>query len=63
MYVEQVREMKKEYKILVGKTEGKKPLRKFTPRWQDNIKMGVKEAKYYRILSKYFGVDYNYNYG
>ena len=29
--------------ILVGQTEGKKPLTKSTRRWEDNIKMDRKE--------------------
>jgi len=29
------------YKYLVGKTEEKRPLKKFTIRWEDNIKMDL----------------------
>jgi hypothetical protein len=31
------------YKILVGKPERKRPLRRPWPRWEDNIKMYLKE--------------------
>jgi hypothetical protein len=31
------------YKILVGKPEGKKPLRRPRRRWEDNIRMDVRE--------------------
>lgn len=33
---------KNRYKILVGKTEGKRPLGKSRSRWKDNIKMDLK---------------------
>jgi hypothetical protein len=33
-----------EYKILVGKLEGKQQLGKPWSRWEDNIKMGLKEV-------------------
>jgi hypothetical protein len=32
--------MRNAYKILVGKPEGKRPLRRPKHRWEDNIKMG-----------------------
>jgi hypothetical protein len=32
-----------EYRVLVGKPEGKRPLRKPICRWEDNIKMVLKE--------------------
>ena len=32
------------YRVLVGKTDGDKPLRKPCHRWEDNIKMYLKEA-------------------
>jgi hypothetical protein len=35
-------EKKNEYKILVGKPEGKRPLRKQRRRWMDNIKMELR---------------------
>jgi hypothetical protein len=31
------------YRILVGKPEGKRPLRSSRCRWEDNIKMGLRE--------------------
>jgi hypothetical protein len=36
-------EMRNAYKILVGKSEGKGPLRRPRCRWEDNIKMNCKE--------------------
>jgi hypothetical protein len=32
------------YKVLVGKTEGKKPLGRSWRRWEDNIKMDLQEV-------------------
>jgi hypothetical protein len=32
------------YRVLVGKTEGKRPLGRPWRRWEDNIKMDLKEA-------------------
>jgi hypothetical protein len=31
------------YKILAGETEGEKPLGRPSSRWEDNIKMNLKE--------------------
>jgi hypothetical protein len=31
------------YKVLVGRPEGKRPLRRPRRRWEDNIKMGLRE--------------------
>ena len=32
------------YRVLVGKPEGKRPLGTPRPRWEDNIKMDLKEV-------------------
>jgi len=32
------------YRVLVGKTEGKRPLRRTRHRWEDNIKMDTQEV-------------------
>jgi hypothetical protein len=32
------------YRVLVGRTEGKRPLGRRRRRWEDNIKMGVQEV-------------------
>jgi len=32
------------YRVLVGKTEGKRPLGRLRSRWEDNIKMDVQEV-------------------
>jgi len=34
-------EMRNAYNILVGRPEGKRPLRKSRRRWEDNIKMDL----------------------
>ena len=34
------------YRVLVGKPEGKRTLRRPTSRWQDNIKMYLQEVKW-----------------
>jgi hypothetical protein len=31
------------YRVLVGRAEGKRPLRRPRHRWDDNIKMGLRE--------------------
>ena len=31
-------------RVLMGKPEGKRPLRRPRPRWQDNIKMNLQEV-------------------
>jgi len=37
-------EIRNLYKILLGKPEGKRPLRRHMSRWEDNIRMDLKEA-------------------
>jgi hypothetical protein len=32
-----------EYRILAGKPEGKRPLGRYRHRWENNIKMGLRE--------------------
>jgi len=32
------------YRVLVGKSEGMRPLRRPGPRWEDNIKMDLQEV-------------------
>jgi hypothetical protein len=39
-------EKKNAYMILVGKTEGKRPLRRTRRRWVDNIKMDPREIEW-----------------
>jgi hypothetical protein len=36
--------MRNAYRILAGKSEGKTPLRRPRHRWEDNIKVGLKET-------------------
>jgi hypothetical protein len=33
-------------KALVGKSEGKRPQRRYTPRWEDNVKMGIRATEW-----------------
>jgi hypothetical protein len=35
--------MKKAYRILFGKPEGKRPITRSKSRWEDNIKMDLRE--------------------
>jgi hypothetical protein len=37
------REVKNAYKILIGKSEGKRPLGRPRRRWEDNIKIDLRE--------------------
>jgi hypothetical protein len=39
-------EMGNEYKILVGQPEGRRPLGRPTRRWEDTIKIDMKEIGY-----------------
>jgi hypothetical protein len=36
--------MRNAYKILVGKTEGKRPFRRPRHRWKDNIRLDLREV-------------------
>jgi hypothetical protein len=40
-HVARMGEKRNEYRILVGKPEGKRPLERPRRRWVDNIKMGI----------------------
>jgi hypothetical protein len=42
-HVERLGAKRNSYRILVGKPEGKRPLRKRRRRWEDNIKMDLRE--------------------
>jgi len=43
-YVERIGERRGVYRVLVGKTEGKRPLGIPRRRWEDNIKMDLQEV-------------------
>jgi hypothetical protein len=43
-HVARMGESKGAYRVLVGKPEGWKPLGRPTRRWEDNIKMDVREV-------------------
>jgi hypothetical protein len=42
-HVAHLGEMKNAYKIFLGKPEGKRPLRRPRNRWEDSIRMGLRE--------------------
>jgi hypothetical protein len=42
------------YKILVGKPEGKRPLRRPRCRWENNIRMDLREAGWEGMLTRLF---------
>jgi hypothetical protein len=42
-HVARMRETTNSYRILVGKPEGKRPLGRPRRRWEDNIRMGLRE--------------------
>jgi transcription termination factor 2 len=43
-HVARMEEKRNAYRILVGKQEGKRPLRRFRRRWEDNIRMDLRET-------------------
>jgi hypothetical protein len=45
-YVARVGEERGVYKVLVGKPEGKRPLGRPRRRWEDNIRLDLKEVGY-----------------
>jgi hypothetical protein len=45
-HVASVGEERNAYRILVGKPERKGPLGSPKPRWEDNIKMGLREIRW-----------------
>ena len=44
-YVDRMEEGRSAFKLLTGKPTGKKPLGKPRRRWEDNIRMNLKEKK------------------
>jgi len=42
-HAELMGEMRNSYKILVGKSEGKRQLRRARRRWEDNIRLDLRE--------------------
>jgi hypothetical protein len=44
--------MRNAYNILVGKPEGKRPLRRPKRRWEDNIRMDLKETEWDSVECK-----------
>jgi hypothetical protein len=43
-YIARMGDMRNVYKILVGRPEGKRPLGRHRHRWEDNIKMDLRET-------------------
>jgi hypothetical protein len=41
-----MRETRNAYRLLVGKPEGKRPLRRLRRRWVDNIRMDIGEVEW-----------------
>jgi hypothetical protein len=52
-HVAHMGEVRNEYKLLVGKPEGKRPLRRPRHRWKDNIKMDLREIGFGCGLDSY----------
>jgi hypothetical protein len=44
-HAEHMGELRNAYKILVGKPDEKRPLRRTMHKWEDNIKMDLKEIE------------------
>jgi hypothetical protein len=42
-HLARTREMKNAYKILIGKHEGKRPIMRLSRRYEDDIKMDIKD--------------------
>jgi len=45
-HVARIGDMRNAYKILVGKPEGKKPRGRHRRRWEDNIRMNLREGEW-----------------
>ena len=45
-YVARIGEGRDACKVLVGKREGRRPLRRPTRRWEDNIKVNLQDVEY-----------------
>ena len=43
MHVAHMEELRGVFNVMVGKTEGKRPLGRTRPRWENNIKMALQE--------------------
>ena len=51
-HVADMEQSKNEYRNLVGKPEGRRPLGRPRPRWEDNIKMNMREMGCYADLTQ-----------
>jgi hypothetical protein len=56
-HVARMEEMKGAYNILVGKPEGRRPLGRPRRRWEDNIKMGLREMGFGDVDRIYLAQD------
>ena len=45
-YVARMEQSRNAYRVLVGKPEGERPLERPRRRWEDNIKMDLREVGY-----------------
>jgi len=52
-------EMRNAYNILVGKPEGKRPLRRTGHRWENNIRMDIREIGWKGVGWMYLAQDRN----
>jgi hypothetical protein len=46
--VERVGDRRFEYRVWVGRPDGKRPLGKSRPRWDDNVKMNLQQMEWGR---------------
>jgi hypothetical protein len=49
-HVERIGAKRKACRVLVGKPEGKRPIRRPRRRWEDNIKMDLREIGWIRFI-------------
>jgi hypothetical protein len=58
-HVARIGKMRNAYSILVGKPEGKRPLGKPRRRWEDNIRMGLREIEWEGVDCIHLAQDKN----
>jgi hypothetical protein len=56
-HVARIEEMRNTYKIVFGKPEGMRPLGRSKRRWEDNIKMNLKEIGWENVDWAHLGQD------
>jgi hypothetical protein len=55
--VEHIGEMRNAYKMLVGKSEGKRPLGRSRHKWEENIRMDLREVGWEFMNCKHLGLN------